>query len=83
MNVRTIVLVLGILALLSTATGGYLLYQTAREAAFKETGNELLRTVEDLKNDVSGLIEVSQNQAGLLARFEQLHEALLLSLIHI
>jgi PAS domain S-box-containing protein len=77
MNVRTIVLVLGILALLSTATGGYLLYQTARESALTESENELNRTLEDLKHDVAGLIAVSENEAGVMARFEQLQEALL------
>ena len=77
MNVRAIVLVLGIFALLSTATGGYLQYHTAQESALKQAERELLGASEVLKDNVLDLISQNQSQVRILAGFEQIQEALL------
>jgi len=77
MNVRTIVLVLGIFALLSTATGGYLQYHSAKESAAREIKRELILTSEALKDNILDLISLNQSQVRILAGFEQIQEALL------
>ena len=59
MNVRTIVLILGIFALLSTATGGYLQYHTAQESALKQAERELFGASETLKENVLDLISLN------------------------
>ena len=76
MNVRAVVLVLGLLAVLSAATGGYLYYNSVRESAFEETGKELIATNEALRDDVVRLISFNQNEVKALAGFEQLQGAL-------
>jgi len=77
MNVRTIVLILGLFSLLSTATGGYLYYHSARESAIIETERELIGVSDELTNNVLDLISVNRNEVRVLAQFEQLQEALL------
>ncbi|MCX5863363.1 MAG: PAS domain S-box protein [Deltaproteobacteria bacterium] len=77
MNVRTIVLILAIFALLSTATGGYLQYHSARESAAREIKRELTNTSEALKDNVLDLILLNQSQARILAGFEQIRDVLL------
>ncbi|MEI7448099.1 MAG: PAS domain S-box protein, partial [Desulfomonile sp.] len=77
MNVRTIVLVLVIFALLSTATGGYLQYQSAKESAAREIKRDLIHTSEALKDNVLDLISLNQSQVRILSGFEQIQEVLL------
>ncbi|MEI8183189.1 MAG: ATP-binding protein [Desulfomonile sp.] len=77
MNVRTIVFVLAIFTLLSTATGGYLQYHTAQESALKQAERELFDVSKSLKNNVLDLIYLNQSHVRILARFEQIQEALL------
>ncbi len=77
MNARTIVLILALISLVSTATGGYLYYHTAQKAALIETKKELARTSNELKDDIDRLISENQNQIRVMARFEQLQEAIL------
>ncbi|MEI8183884.1 MAG: cache domain-containing protein, partial [Desulfomonile sp.] len=77
MNVRTIVLILAMFALLSTATGGYLQYHSAKESAAREIKRELTNTSEALKDNVLDLILLNQSQARILAGFEQIRDALL------
>ena len=62
MNVRTIVLILALLSLISTATGGYLYYYSAQKSAVKETERELVQTADDLKDEIDELISVNQNE---------------------
>jgi len=77
MNARTIVLILALISLISTATGGYLYYHTAQKAAVTETERELAGTGNDLKDDIDRLISENQNQIRVMARFERLQEAIL------
>ena len=77
MNSRTIVMMLALISLISTATGGYLYYHAAQEAAVIETERELAGTTNDLKDDIDRLISVNQNQVRVMARFEQLQKAML------
>lgn len=77
MNSRTIVLILALISLISTVTGGYLYYNSAQKAAVKETERELAGTTNELKEDIDGLISDNQNQVRVMARFEQLQKAIL------
>ena len=77
MNSRTIVLILALISLLSTATGGYLYYHAAQKAAVTETERELAGTSNELKDDIDRLISENQNQIRVMARFERLQEAIL------
>jgi PAS domain S-box-containing protein len=77
MNSRTIVLMLALISLISTATGGYLYYHAAKKAAVIETERELAGTTNDLKDDIDRLISENQNQVRVMARFEQFHKAIL------
>lgn len=77
MNSRTVVLILALISLLSTATGAYLYYDSAKRAALIETERELAGTVNDLKDHVEGFISENQNLVRVMARFEQLQEAIL------
>ena len=77
MNVRTIVLILALLSLISTATGGYLYYYSAQKSAVKETERELVQTADDLKDEIDELMSVNQNEVRTMARFEQFQKAIL------
>ena len=76
MNVRTVVLVLGLFSVLSTAGGGYLYYNSVQESALKEIENEFAATNEALRDDVVRLVSFNQDEAKALAGFEQFQEAL-------
>ncbi|MGO8881150.1 MAG: PAS domain S-box protein, partial [Desulfomonilaceae bacterium] len=76
MNLRTVVLVLGLLAVLSTAAGGYLYYHSVRESALKDAEIEIVETNEALRDDVARLISFNQDEVKALAGFEQLQGAL-------
>ncbi|MGO8880305.1 MAG: PAS domain S-box protein [Desulfomonilaceae bacterium] len=76
MNVRTIVLILSLFSLISTATGGYLYYQHVRESALKDAEIELVATNEALRDDVVRIISFNQAEVKALAGFEQLRGAL-------
>ncbi|MGO8880306.1 MAG: PAS domain S-box protein, partial [Desulfomonilaceae bacterium] len=77
MNARTIVLILALLSLISTVTGGYLYYHSAQKSAVKETERELVQTADDLKDDIDVLISVNQNEVRTMASFERLQKAIL------
>jgi PAS domain S-box-containing protein len=77
MDVRKVVLVLGLLAVLSTAGGGYLYYHSVRESALKETEKDIIATNEALRDDVARLVSFNQNEVKALAGFEQFQEALI------
>ena len=76
MNVRAVVLMLGLLSVVSTGAGGYLYYHSAQESALKEAENQFVVTNEALRDDVLRLIFVNRNEVRALAQFEQLPEAL-------
>jgi two-component system, cell cycle sensor histidine kinase and response regulator CckA len=77
MNARTIVLILALISLISTATGEYLYYHAAEKAAVTETKRELAGTSNELKDDIDRLISENQNQIRVMGRFERLQEAIL------
>ena len=76
MNVRAVVLILGLFSVLSTAAGGYLYYNSARKSALKETEKDLVATNEALKDDVVRLVSFNQDEVRALAGFEQFQETL-------
>ncbi len=76
MNLRTVVLVLGLLAVLSSAAGGYLYYHFVRESALKDAEIELVATNEALRDDVARIVSFNQDEVRALAGFEQLQGAL-------
>ncbi len=76
MDVRKVVLVLGLLAVLSTAGGGYLYFHSVRESALKETEKEFVQTIEALKDDAVRLVSFNQDEVKALAGFEQFQESL-------
>ena len=76
MNVRTVVLVLGLFSVLSTAAGGYLYYRSVKESALRETEKEFVATNEGLRDDVVKLVSFNYDAVKALAGFEQFQEAL-------
>lgn len=76
MNVRTVVLVLGLFSVLSTAAGGYLYYNSVRESALRETEDGIVATINELKDDIVHLVSFNRDAVKALAGFEQLQEAL-------
>lgn len=76
MNVRTVVLMLGLFSVLSTAAGGYLYYHSVQESALKETEKEFIATNEALRDDVVRLVSFNRDEVKALAGFEQFQEAL-------
>ena len=76
MNTRTIVLILALLTLISTATGGYLYYHSIQKAAIKETDKEIVERTEDLKNDIVWLITANLNQVKAMSLLERIQKAL-------
>jgi len=76
MKLRLILLILALFALFSTVTGGYLYYNSAKESAFIEAQGELVSKTESLKERLQRLVSYSQEEARLLARFEELQDAL-------
>ena len=53
MNTRTIVLILALLSLISTAAGGYLYYHSIQKAAVKGIDSNFVQATEDLKDDIA------------------------------
>jgi C4-dicarboxylate-specific signal transduction histidine kinase len=76
MNVRTVVLLLGLFSVLSTAAGGYLYYRSVQESALRETEKEFVATNEGLRDDVVKLVSFNYDVVKALAGFEQFQEAL-------
>ncbi|MBI5571377.1 MAG: PAS domain S-box protein [Desulfomonile tiedjei] len=77
MNVRKILAVLALFSLLSTATGGYLFYRTARDAAAREAEGELVAKTQLVKDRIERLISGDIMAVRTLALFEELQAALL------
>ncbi|MDQ7784426.1 MAG: PAS domain S-box protein [Desulfomonilaceae bacterium] len=75
MNVRTIVAVLALISLLSTATGGYLYYKEAGKYAFRVAEEDIVAKSQLLKDRVAGLISSQQIDADTREVLEGLHEA--------
>jgi len=76
MNVRTVVLVLGLFSVLSTAAGGYLYYTSVRESSLREIEDEIVATNNALRDDIVRLVSFNHDAVKALAGFEQLQEAL-------
>ena len=76
MNVRLVCLVLALIALLSTAIGGYFFNQMAKTSAHQEAVRESLAQTAQVRHRVSTLISYSMKDARLLARFAEIKAAL-------
>ncbi len=72
MNVRAIVLVLALFSLVSTATGGYLYYHSAKESAAKEAEVDLAAKSQLLNDRIVNLIAANQFEARALALLKSL-----------
>jgi PAS domain S-box-containing protein len=67
MKLRLILLVLSLLAFLSTAIGGYLYYYSLKEAAFQEAAQQAEIRVEMLRINLSTMMSANIRPAGVLA----------------
>jgi PAS domain S-box-containing protein len=78
MKLRTILLVLSILAFLSASTGGYLYYLSLKEAALKEANRQALTNVEMISRNLSFFLSENIKPVRTLAGMTALTEALVL-----
>ena len=69
--------VLALFSLVSTATGGYLYYHSAKESAVKEAEVDLVAKSQLLNDRIVNLISANHMEARALALFEELQEALI------
>jgi C4-dicarboxylate-specific signal transduction histidine kinase len=67
MKLRLILLVLSLLAFLSTAVGGYLYYYSLKESAFQEAAQQAEIRVEMLRINLSTMISANVQPARILA----------------
>jgi two-component system, cell cycle sensor histidine kinase and response regulator CckA len=77
MTLRRTVALLALFVLLSTSTGGYLYYESAKDSAIKEAEGELTVRTQLLADRVSRLILAKQTEVRALALFEELSDAAL------
>jgi len=76
MRIRSILLVLSLLAFLSACVGGYLYYSSLREAAVKEAGRQAQTRVLMLKRNLSAAFSENIKPVKTLAGMEELRQAL-------
>ena len=76
MNTRTIVLILALLTLISTATGGYLYYHSNQKAVIKEIDSNFAQATEELKQDIVEIITLNQNQVKAMSLIARIQKAL-------
>ena len=67
MKLRLILLVLSLLAFLSTAVGGYLYYYSLKESALQEAAQQAEIRVEMLRINLSTMISANVQPARVLA----------------
>jgi PAS domain S-box-containing protein len=77
MNTRTIVLILALLTLISTATGGYLYYHSIQKAAVKGIDSNFAQATEDLKDNIIRAIAINQSQVKAMSLLVRIQKALL------
>lgn len=76
MKLRLILLVLSLLAFLSTTIGGYLYYHSLRESAFQEAEQQAEIRVEMLRINLSAMISANILPASVLAGIPSIIDAL-------
>jgi C4-dicarboxylate-specific signal transduction histidine kinase len=76
MKIRLILLVLSLLAFLSTATGGLLYYQALKEAAFKDAERQTLSRLAMIQRNLSAYLSENIKPVRALAGMEQLFDQL-------
>lgn len=77
MKLRTILLVLSLLAFLSASTGGYLYYLSLKGAAFKEANRQALTNVEMITRNLSFFLSENIKPVRTLAGMPTLRRVLL------
>lgn len=76
MKLRTILLVLSLLAFFSASIGGYLYYSTLKEAAFKEAERQAVNRVELIRKNLNSLLLENIRPVRALSRMDALLEQL-------
>jgi PAS domain S-box-containing protein len=77
MKLRTILLVLALLAFLSASVGGYLYYSSLKESAFKEAERQATSHTKTIRNLISSALSENQKAVKALAGLKELQIALL------
>jgi len=77
MKLRIILVVLSLLAFLSTSIGGFLYYSSLRESAFKEAERQSALEADRIKNGLSSFLSENLKSVKALAGLEELKQALL------
>jgi PAS domain S-box-containing protein len=77
MRLRIIVLVLSLLAFLSTATGGYFYYFSLKESAIVDARKESAARARAVRNRFSAFLHEQQKPVSALAGLEEMQQALL------
>ncbi|MCP4687235.1 MAG: transcriptional regulator, partial [Desulfobacterales bacterium] len=77
MKLRSILLVLSLLAVLSASTGGYLYYSSVKEAAFKTAKRQAVTHVEMLSKNLFSFLSENIRPARTLAGMKALRTALI------
>jgi PAS domain S-box-containing protein len=77
MKLRTILLVLSVLAFLSASVGGFLYYHSLRESAFKEADRQAISRLAMIRKNLSGYLSENIKTVQVLAGMEALYRKLL------
>ena len=76
MKLRTILLVLSLLAFLSASTGGYFYYSSIKESAFNDAKRQAVSRLEMIKKNLSSFLSENVKPVKTLAGMPQLHGVL-------
>jgi PAS domain S-box-containing protein len=76
MKLRTILLVLALLAFLSASIGGYQYYASLRDSAFKETDRQAAWHARRIRNQIFSYLSENQKAARTLGGLKELQDAL-------
>lgn len=76
MKLRVILIVLSLLAFLSTSIGGHLYYASLKESTFKEANVQTALQLETIKNHLSSFLGGNLKSSRVLAGLEELQKAI-------
>jgi PAS domain S-box-containing protein len=76
MKIRTIILVLAVMTILSSSAGGYLYYSSIKKMAFNDARRHSIVHVEQIKNQLNGLLDGYLKTVQALASLKSLRLAL-------
>ncbi len=79
MKLRTVLLVLALLAFLSASVGGYLYYSSLKESAFREAERRGSSHAEEIGRYVASTLSQNQTSVKALAGLDELQKALLVA----